>query len=178
MNHLVDFYRTVTDELATADAGHHLITAGGFNHMEDESTKLPWWHTIYQLPHNDIVAFKTYSQNDIRLLPTITTFARSIAKPAIDEEFGLPQSMGDATYTGQTYNSITTGRAQFYQQVYSEGEKNAVAGFVFWNIGCGIKANQYEVNPDTTAVWSVIQAHAPRKPNIVLSANQICPTDN
>ena len=178
MQHLVSFYRNVTDELARVDGGHHLITAGGFNHMEEESQSLPWWHSIYRLPHNDIVAFKTYSENDIQLLPTITAFASSIVKPAIDEEFGLPQSMGDSIYTGENYNHIMMGRAQFYQQVYSQGEENNVAGFIFWNMGCGIQNNYYEVNPQTTAVWNVVQEHAPEKPDKSRTISQICPSNN
>ena len=46
MNKLVEFYRAVTDELRKAD-GKHLITAGGFNHMEEETPQTPWWQSIY-----------------------------------------------------------------------------------------------------------------------------------
>jgi hypothetical protein len=60
MNKLVTFYRKTTDTLHQADP-NHLIMAGGFNHMEQESTDLPWWHQIYALPNNNIPAFKTYS---------------------------------------------------------------------------------------------------------------------
>ena len=178
MHRLVDFYRAVTDELANVDGGHHLITAGGFNHMEDESPHIPWWHTIYQLPHNTLIAFKTYSQKDIQLLPTITTFAGRINKPALDEEFGLPQNMGDAVYTGAPYNNIQVGRAQFYQQVYSLGELHALMGFIFWNMGCELKGGSYEVNPNTPAVWTVIQSHAPVPPDPSISTSNLCPPQN
>ena len=176
MDRLVDFYRTVTNELAKADGGHHLITAGGFNHMEDENPKIPWWHTIYQLPHNDIIAFKTYSQNDIQLLPTIAAFAKSIHKPALDEEFGLPQNMGDITYTGQWYNNIEMARAEFYQEIYSLGDQNGLAGFIFWNMGCELKSTSYEVNPNTPAVWSTIQENTPNRLDPSFSSTNFCPS--
>lgn len=161
--HLVDFYRAATDELSKADQRHHLITAGGFNHMEDETPQTPWWHEIYALPHNDIVAFKTYSQKDIYLIPTISSFAQQLGKPMVDEEFGLPQGMGDATPTGETYNEIFMARAQFFEQIYTLGERNGVSGFVFWDLGCGMGQESYQVSPKTPIVWHVIQAHAPKK---------------
>lgn len=161
--HLVDFYRAVTDELSKSDKNHHLITAGGFNHMEEETPQTPWWHEIYALPHNDIIAFKTYSQKDLNLIPTIASFAQQLRKPMVDEEFGMPQRMGDAASTGETYNGMFTSRAQFFEQVYSRGEKNGVSSFVFWDMGCELTQESYQVSPITSAVWHVIQAHAPQK---------------
>ena len=31
----------------------------------------------------------------------------------------MQQKIGDATYTGESYNNIQTSRAQFYKDVYS-----------------------------------------------------------
>ena len=167
MNRLVNFYRVLTDELHKADGGHHLITAGGFNHMGDETPQVPWWHQIYSLPNNNIASFKTYSQTDLDLIDPIASFANEIGKPAIDEEFGGPQNMGDDTYSGTEYNGLATGRAQFYDDVYTRGETNGVAGFIFWNLGCEINPDGYEVSPVTTpGVWRVIQKHAPNKPDL------------
>lgn len=162
-NQMVAFYRTVTDMLYAADHGRHLITAGGFNHMEDETPATPWWHQIFALPHNDVVAFKTYSQHDIDLMPTIAAYAQQLHKPMTDEEFGMPQFMGDSAYAGGgvVYNGITTSRATFFATVYSTGERLGITSFVFWNLGCEIKSSGYEVSPSTPAVWSVIQQHAP-----------------
>ena len=157
---LISFYQSVTDELYQADGGHHLITAGGFTHME-ESPALHWWQQIYALPHNALCSFKTYSQHDLNLMPTIAAYAHQLNKPLIDEEFGMPQDLGDAVATGQAYNSITTSRAQFYTNVYTEGEQNGVAGFVFWNLGCQIATTSYDVSPLTPAVWQVVAAHGP-----------------
>lgn len=164
MNRLVRFYRAVTDELHQADGMHHLITAGGFNHMEDETSQTPWWQQIYSLPNNDILAFKTYSQSDLDLISTISAFAKKIGKPFVDEEFGLPQGMGDAASTGEKYNNIQESRAQFYEQVYSAGEADGAAGFVFWDMGCQLDASSYQVSPLTPAVWNVIREHAPNEP--------------
>ena len=162
MNNLINFYRSITDKLHQADGGHHLIAAGGFNHMEEETAQTPWWQEIYSLPNNNVPAFKTYSQNDLQLIPTITAFTRQIGKPAFDEEFGMPQYVGDGTYSGQQYNDIQSSRAQFYNDVYTRGEENGVAGFVFWSLGCGSKPSDFDVSPnDTPAVWHVIQEHAP-----------------
>jgi hypothetical protein len=174
MNRLVDFYSRVTTELHKADGNHHLITAGGFNHMEDETAQTPWWQKIYALPGNDIMAFKTYSQNDLQLIPHISAFSKEIQKPFVDEEFGLPQGMGDAIYTGEVYNSIRTNRAEFFDAVYSIGAAEGVAGFVFWNMGCQLGDQSYQVSPLTPAVWKVIKEHAPAKPTTPDVAKSLC----
>ena len=162
MNKLVNFYRAVTDDLRAAD-GNHLIMAGGFNHMEDESSQIPWWRNIYALPNNDIAGFKTYSQDDLNFMPTISAYAKQLGKPMVDEEFGMPQKQGDGEATGEIYNGLQISRAQFYSQTYSIGEANGVTGFIFWNLGCKLGDTNYDVSPDTPAVWQVIQQHAPEK---------------
>jgi len=173
MNKIVDFYRAVTNELRKAD-GKHLITAGGFNHMEQETSQTPWWQNIYSLPNNNIVAFKTYSLADLKLIPKISAFASDLGKPLVDEEFGLPQSMGDASNSGQVYNNLHIGRAQFYRDVYSIGEQAEVAGFAFWDMGCEIKGQSYQVNPNTPAVWHVIQRFAPEMPTVPKTEQSLC----
>ena len=161
MNKLVAFYRKTTDTLHQADP-NHLIMAGGFNHMEEESADLPWWHQIYSLPNNNIAAFKTYSLDDLHLISTIATFAKEIDKPAFDEEFGMPQSLGDATFAGgQGFYGIQTSRVQFYRDVYSTGQGAGVQGFVFWNLGCDLRSDSYQVNPNTPATWSVVKQYGP-----------------
>jgi len=156
---LVSFYRQVSDELYRADGGHHLIAAGGFNHMEDETPQTQWWQQIYALPHNDIVAFKTYSQHDLDLMPAIASYASSLRKPLMDEEFGMPQYTGDGAFSGTPYNGITTDRATFFDTVYTRGEQLGVYSFVFWNLGCQQGVQSYEVSPETPAVWQIITQH-------------------
>jgi hypothetical protein len=174
MNALLDFYRSTTAILHNADGGHHLITAGGFNHMEDESPALPWWRLIYALPTNDLGAFKTYSQRDLAFMPTIAAYGKAINKPVFDEEFGMPQVVGDALYSGINYNNLRLSRAAFFDAVYSIGEAQGVAGFIFWNMGCEVKVDGYEVSPKTPAVWQVIQKYAPLKPDTTIDETKLC----
>lgn len=175
MNKLVDFYSSVTDELRRVDGNHHLIAAGGFNHMEAETPTIPWWQKIYSLPNNDIVAFKTYSANDLNLISKVSALAKELGKPLVDEEFGLPQGIGDGTYTGGAgYNGIKMSRAQFFEDVYSIGEENGVTGFVFWNMGCEMRGQSYEVNPLTPAVWQVVKKYAPNKPTAPDPKKPVC----
>jgi hypothetical protein len=175
MRQLVNFYRVVTDDLRASD-GNHLIMAGGFNHMEDETPQLAWWQQIYALPNNDLVGFKTYSLADLQIMPRIAAYARQIGEPMIDEEFGMPQDQGDAKATGRVYNGLQISRSQFFAAVYRTGATNGVSAFVFWNLGCAMGDTHYEVNPQTSAVWQVIQRYAP----VSLAApgtQAICPTN-
>lgn len=161
---LTAFYQST---LAMVHAGdpNHLVTLGAFNHMEDETPALPWWQTLYALPGNDIVGFKTYSRHDLDLMPTIEAYARSIHKPLFDGEFGMPQGSGDGTATpGVVYNGLATGRASFFEDVYQAGAAGGVAAFVFWNLGCRLGASRFEVSPATPGVWNVITAHSPLAP--------------
>lgn len=171
---LVTFYNEVTDDLYRADGGHHLITAGGFNHMEDETPQTLWWQRIYALPHNDIVAFKTYSQHDLDLMPAIAAYAGSLSKPMLIEEFGMPQYVGDGAFSGEPYNGIQTGRATFFQTVYDEGGRLGVYGFIFWNLGCQVGDQSYEVSPRTANVWQVVTRHAAVSPAAWQSAAGVC----
>jgi hypothetical protein len=156
-NTLTAFYQSVTNTLYAADP-NHLISAGGFNNMNNGLSG--WWKPIFQLPHNDVDSYKTYSQHDLDNMPSYLAYSHSIHKPALDEEFGMPQSLGDATYSGQPYNGIATSRSQFYQNVYSEGEAGGAAGFVFWNLANLSGSSHYDVYPSVSpAVWAVMKAH-------------------
>lgn len=155
---LVAFYAQVTDTLAAADP-HHLISAGGFNHMEDGAA-YQWWQRIYALPHNDVCGFKTYSQRDLGYMATIAADTAALHKPSLDEEFGAPQSLGDATWSGAVWNGFSGSRAQFYTDVYRETGQYHVAADIFWNLATLAGAARYDVSPLTPAVWAVIQAHS------------------
>ena len=169
---LLAFYSSTSNALSGADP-NHLITVGGFNHMED-SPSLGWWQAIDRLPHNDIVAFKTYSQHDLDLMPAIADFASSAGRVAFDEEFGMPQEYGDASFSGgQPYNGVSTGRAKFFGSVYSRGDSLGLAGFVFWNMGCQVGPTSYEVNPQTPATWAAVTSHGALEP-AVTSSGDLC----
>ena len=171
---LLDFYRTTSGELRKVDP-NHLISVGGFNHMEDHS-ELGWWQSIDALPTNDIVAVKTYSQHDLDLMPAISTYGRSVGKPVIDEEFGMPQSYGDGSFSGgAAYNGLATGRAAFFESVYRSGNTLGFAGFIFWNMGCQLGSGSYEVNPRTPAVWSVVVQNAAAPTVPPPTGSSLCP---
>jgi hypothetical protein len=90
-------------------------------------------------------------------MPAIATFAGTIGKPAFDEEFGMPQGFGDASFAGGApYNGLANGRAPFFESVYSSGRSLGLAGFVFWNMGCQSGRTSYEVSPITPAAWGVV----------------------
>ncbi len=170
LQHLLDFYRATTAAIRAADP-NHLITVGGFNHMED-SPALNWWQSIDALPGNDIVAIKTYSQRDVNLMPAIASYARSVNRPVVEDEFGMPQGYGDAAFAGgATYNGLAAGRAPFFQTVYQNGQELGYAAFIFWNLGCETGNDSYEVNPGTPATWSVVKRFgaAPAAPEAATS---------
>jgi hypothetical protein len=170
---LIGFYRTTSEVLRSADP-NHLITVGGFNHMEDHP-EIRWWQSIDSLATNDIIAVKTYSQHDLNLMPAIAAFARSDGKPVIDEEFGMPQGYGDGSFTGRSpYNGLAGGRASFFADVYTQGSTLGFAGFIFWNMGCQVGPTSYEVSPRTPAVWSVVAKHGAVSPIATISAASLC----
>jgi Cellulase (glycosyl hydrolase family 5) len=159
MQSLLAFYRTTTEALRAADP-NHLISAGGFNHMEDHP-ELGWWQAIDSLPVNDLVSVKTYSQHDLNLMPAIAAYGKTVGKPVFDEEFGMPQGYGDRSFSGGApYNGLSGGRAAFFDSVYKSGASLGFAGFIFWNMGCEMGRTSYEVSPNTPAVWNVVVAHA------------------
>ncbi len=172
---LLTFYRTTSDALRSADP-NHLITVGGFNHMEDHP-EIGWWQSIDALPANDIVAVKTYSQHDLDLMPAIAAYGRSVGKPVVDEEFGMPQGFGDGSFAGgAAYNGLSTGRAPFFESVYRSGRSLGFAAYIFWNMGCQIGRTSYEVSPATPATWSVvIQNGAVAAAGSNASASSLCP---
>jgi endo-1,4-beta-mannosidase len=170
---LIGFYRTTSEALRSADP-NHLIAVGGFNHMEDHP-EIGWWQSIDSLATNDIVAVKTYSQHDLNLMPTIAAFARSAAKPVVDEEFGMPQGYGDGSFAGPSpYNGLAGGRASFFGDVYTQGRALGFAGFIFWNMGCQMGPTSYEVSPRTPAVWSVVAEHGAVSPTATVSDITLC----
>ncbi len=157
MQTLVAFYRSTTEALRAADP-NHLITAGGFNHMEDEPPGVDWWQAIDALPDNDIVGVKTYSQKDLDLMPAIAEYGTSVNRPVVDEEFGMPQGFGDASFAGRSaYNGLATGRAPFFRDVYTIGKSLGFSGFVVWNMGCEMGTGSYEVSPLTPSAWSAVK---------------------
>jgi hypothetical protein len=162
-NSLVAFYNGVTTRFRTDDP-NHLICAGGFNHMEDHP-ELSWWQRIYSLPNNDIDGYKTYSQNDLNYMATITNYTNSIAKPSFEAEFGMPQYMGDCDISGNDYNGILTSRADFFRNVYNGNNAGGSVASAYWNLGNEVGDDSYNVSPSVSpCVWAVVQQYAPQPP--------------
>lgn len=155
---MVSFFRAITDHMRAIDP-NHLISAGGFNHMNDERT-CAWWQEIYRLPNNQVLAYKTYSNHDLALTPTITAFADSVDKPLINAEFGEPQGVGDCSWSGVAYNGLRVGRAEFYRQVLEAGRRGGAVGFLFWNLGPELGPKSYEVSPAQPCLWHELQAES------------------
>ena len=147
------FYRVLTDALYAADPTH-LISVGGFNNMNNGYPD--WWKPIYALPHDDVAGFKTYSEADLADEASYIQAIHSLHKIALDEEFGEPQYVGDATYTGQPYNRLAISRADFYRDVYSTADANHCSGEIFWNLARLVGPQHYDVSPETPAVWQVV----------------------
>ena len=172
---LLDFYTATSRAIRAADP-NHMISAGGFNHMEDHP-ELGWWQAVDALPDNDVVSVKTYSQHDLDLMPSIATYGRSVGKPIVEDEFGMPQGYGDGSFAGgAAYNGLSTGRAPFFESVYTSGRTLGFAGFIFWNMGCQMGSTSYEVSPMTAAAWSVVVRNGAVTPAASTSASRsLCP---
>lgn len=166
---LTAYYRQLTDTLYAADS-HHLIAAGGYNHM-NEGVK-NWWEAIFSLPHNDVGNFKVYSQHDINLMPTVAAYGTKINKPLILEETGLPQRVGDSKWSGEAYNGIKMSRADFFNLIYTRSKQLGVSSVIIWNIACLEGPEHYDIYPGTPAAWSVMQDNAAITP---LSGPATCP---
>lgn len=158
---MVSFFRTITDRMRAVDP-NHLISAGGFNHMNDERA-CDWWQRIYRLPNNQVLGYKTYSANDLKLTKTITDFGSALQKPMIEAEFGEPQEVGDCEWSGVAYNRLEMSRTEFYRKVFDLGQRGGVAAFLFWNLGPELGARSYEVSPSQSCLWREMKAEVSRQ---------------
>ena len=79
--------------------------------------------------------------------PVLGQLAISLGKPWFTEEFGWPQSVGDAT------------RADYYQWAYAEQAQYGSSGALVWNLGPEIAGGSHDVNPGTPLTWAMLQGH-------------------
>lgn len=139
----VSFFRAALARLHAADHGNHLVSTGGFNHLQAASG-VPW-RALFGLPGADLAAVHVYSAEDRRsALPAVAAWATQQRKPLVIEEFGFQQGLGDAA------------RAAAFRNVYELGRRSDAAGMVFWNLGPELAAGSYDVGPDTPAVWATV----------------------
>jgi endo-1,4-beta-mannosidase len=148
---LTEFYARTLREMHDADP-NHLVSAGGL-------LQLDWnsgidWRSIFELPGNDIPAIHVYSARDETVtLPAVAVAMRALGKPWIIEEFGIPQSAGDAT------------RAAAFRRIFGEATTADAAGVLFWDLGpelngVGGKAETYDINPATPLTFATVVGYA------------------
>ena len=145
---LTNFYRVLSDALYAGDP-HHLISAGGLNHLNQSDCGIDW-RTIFSLPHIRIAAIHVYSDKDRSItMPMVSSWASARAEPFTVEEFGFVQGDSDAT------------RASEYQQMYDLGRQYQVTSMIFWNLGDELAPTSFEVNPNTPLTWNTVVHNAP-----------------
>ena len=155
---LTAFYARVLKEWRKHDS-HHLLSNGGFIHLDwEERYGNPNgsgidWKAIFALPQNDVPAIHTYPDpadraNDYQS-PKVAPYCAGLKKPWLTEEFGLSQSIPDAT------------RAAWFADVYGIQSDFGSAGASFWNLGPEVGSNTYDVSAATPLTFAAVQAAAP-----------------
>jgi hypothetical protein len=157
-NTLRAFYATLLAEYHKYDA-HRALTPGGLTHTMYGYPD--WWQTVASVPYANIFAYKVYNLDDENYLPTIYDWTSVHGQALINEEFGMPQSQGDGTWSGQTFNGLKVDRADFYYWNYQQQNNGKTQASIFWNDSCLVGPSDYDVNPQAgPAVIAVIRAAA------------------
>jgi endo-1,4-beta-mannosidase len=171
---LTTFYRTVFATWKNYDR-NHLVSSGGLLHIDWEgvygSSSGIDWQAIFSLAQNDVPSIHSYwhvmpptADTDYRS-PKVSAYCLGIRKPWLTEEFGwLQQPVDESTSPPTTYTE--QDRADWYSLVYDiqRGAYSSIApsaGAAFWNLGAEVDPASHDVNPQTPATWSVVQANAP-----------------
>ena len=139
----VAFFRDAIARLHAADHGHHLVSTGGLDHLDDASG-VPW-QALFALPGQDVAALHVYSDGDRqRAVPAVAAWAAAQGQPFVIEEFGFRQELGDAA------------RGAAFRSTYALGRGAGAAGMLFWNLGPELTPYSYDVSPATPAVWAAV----------------------
>jgi hypothetical protein len=155
---LAAFYTTLLAAYHKYDRARAL-TPGGLTHTMYGYPN--WWQTVASVPHANIFAYKVYHLDDENYLPTIYSWTSTHAQALINEEFGMPQSQGDGTWSGQTFNGLKVDRADFYYWNFQQQNNGKTQASIFWNDSCLVGPTNYDVNPAAgPAVIGVIRANA------------------
>ena len=143
------FYSRTLAELR-ADMPHQLAETGGLSYL-DWSSGIDW-KTIMADPNDQICSIHVYSSGDAgTTVPNVASYCGSLGKPWMMEEFGFPQSDGDAT------------RAQEFQQRYDLATRYGAAGVAFWNLGpenVATSPTTFDVNATTPLTLAVVRGNA------------------
>lgn len=153
---VTQFFRTTLDAWSIL-APSTLVNAGGLLHTDWDSGLD--WKAIYALPGNDVCAIHIYNEQGLRQgLTPVADYCRSVGKPWIMEETGIPFQDGDAV------------RAQWFRDVLRTSWRNGAAGVGVWNIGgdtIGPGGTTYDINPTQPLTWYAVQhglSGHPRRP--------------
>lgn len=100
------------------------------------------WQAIFRAV--DVPAVHVYSASDEQALPAVASYAASLGKPLVIEEFGFNQTEGDAQ------------RAAGFARIYALAASVKARGIAFWNLGPQL-GDSYDVNPSTPLTWAAIR---------------------
>jgi hypothetical protein len=149
---LTDFFARTLAQWRAHDAVH-LLSTGGLAQLDWDSGID--WRAVFALPSTDVCSIHAYSAGDQTVtIPAVASFCQGLGKPWITEEFGWPQSIGDAA------------RGSEFSAMYALQRTYAAAGVGFWNLGPeligtrGVTAS-YDVSPSTPQTWAVVVSNAP-----------------
>ncbi|GEM_PF-961810 len=148
---LTTFYQSASDLLHSTDP-NHLITSGGFLHLNDPTCGIDW-QAINSLPNMNLLSIHVYSTNDQTItVPMVSQWAKAHNKPFTIEEFGFKQSDTDQT------------RANEYQAIYNLAKQYNATTIIFWNLANELATpthDAYGVNPQTPLTWKTVITNAP-----------------
>jgi len=142
---LTNFYRRTLAEWTRA-AGAVPVTTGGLGYLDFDSGID--WRGIFALHDDAVCEIKTYA-GMLHYAPTVAAYCARIHKPTVDEEFGWPQSAGDAA------------RAGLFDGTMNKLRSAGIVGAAFWNLGYQVAGTSYEVNPQTPLTFGAVQRNAP-----------------
>lgn len=146
----IDFFKATSDRLHAADP-NHLIETGGFLHLGEPKSGIPW-KSIFDLPNIKMAAVHVYSDPtvynniDVRAAMAVADWARGQHIPFLIEEFGATQGLGDAM------------RAKMFERRYMLAALTDSVATIFWNLGPEVRNTSYDVNPQTPKTWAAVGA--------------------
>lgn len=131
------FFTSVSAYIKGIDS-NHLVSSGGFNHLDQDSYLIPW-QTIFALANIDIAAVHAYQDRDRYVsLPAVATYVAGLnpTKPLILEEYGFQQNLGDSQ------------RAYAFQNEIQMARNCGCQGIIFWNLANHVTGGtEYDVDP-------------------------------
>lgn len=150
---LLTFFDKVSTQLWNVDK-NHLISSGGFIFMDDPNNGIPW-QQIYALPHIGLATIHAYGSDSagnqvvpVAAYTSVGAWANGRGIPFLVEEFGAPQSMGDAN------------RSNFFGQQYTQCARYVAAAQLFWNFGLEVTGGSFDVNANTPQTLNTVKGWA------------------